>query len=112
MKYQLNLKVNGRIYDLEVEPHRTLLEVLKEDLGLTGAKRGCETNLCGAYTILLDGKAVHSCSILAVMANNKEITTNWEFLWRRSPLQRVTLILHLLTGVVWQVGLLITWEML
>lgn len=69
------LKVNGREYSLEIEPHRTLLHVLREDLGLTGTKPNCEEGECGACTVLLDGKAVNSCLLLAVRAQGKEVTT-------------------------------------
>ena len=75
MKVPLVLTVNGEERHLEVEPRRTLLELLREDLELTGARRGCEENFCGACTVLLDGAAVHSCSILAVQARGREVTT-------------------------------------
>ena len=75
MKVPLVLTVNGEESHLEVEPRRTLLEVLREDLELNGARRGCEENFCGACTVLLDGAAVHSCSILAVQARGREVTT-------------------------------------
>jgi carbon-monoxide dehydrogenase small subunit len=71
----LQLRVNGQLHALEAEPWRLLLDVLRDDLGLTGAKRGCETGYCGCCTALLDGKAVHACSILAVRAAGREITT-------------------------------------
>ncbi len=71
----VTLKVNGREYSLEIEPHRTLLHVLREDLGLTGTKPNCEEGECGACTVLLDGKAVNSCLLLAVRAQGKEVTT-------------------------------------
>lgn len=75
MKQLLRFKVNGEAYELEVAPHRTLLDALRYDLGLTGAKVGCDIGDCGACTILMDGKAVNSCLILAVEARGKEITT-------------------------------------
>ena len=75
MNYELNLTVNGEYYQLTVPPYRTLLEVLREDLGLTGAKDGCATGKCGACTVILDGKSVKSCLILALQANGKEILT-------------------------------------
>lgn len=75
MRAPLSLTVNGEEYRLQVEPRRTLLEVLREDLNLTGARRGCEENFCGACTVLLDGMAVHSCSVLAVQANGREVST-------------------------------------
>ena len=58
-----------------MDPHRTLLEVLRENLGLTGAKEGCDLGACGACTVLIDGKAVLSCLTLAVDSQKKEITT-------------------------------------
>ncbi|MDP2659931.1 MAG: (2Fe-2S)-binding protein [Dehalococcoidia bacterium] len=75
MKVPLSLTVNGEEHHLEVEPRRTLLEVLREYLSLTGARRGCEENFCGACTVLLDGQAVHSCSVLAIQARGREVTT-------------------------------------
>lgn len=75
MRVPLSLTVNGEEYRLQVEPRRTLLEVLREDLNLTGARRGCEENFCGACTVLLDGMAVHSCSVLAVQADGREVST-------------------------------------
>ena len=75
MKRELDLKVNGEDYTLEVEPHRTLLEVIRNDLGLTGTKLGCGGGECGACTVILDGKAVKSCLMLALDARGKEIWT-------------------------------------
>ena len=75
LKQRLELKVNGELYVTEVEPHRTLLEVLRGDVGLTGTKRGCDEGNCGACTILLDGKPVTSCLVLAIEAQGKEILT-------------------------------------
>ncbi|MFP3975818.1 MAG: (2Fe-2S)-binding protein [Dehalococcoidia bacterium] len=75
MKKQLNFKVNGQDYELYVKPKTLLVEVLRDQLGLTGTKRGCNSSSCGACTVLLNGKAVKSCSILAVQANNAEVVT-------------------------------------
>ena len=75
MKQLIELKVNGESYETAVDPHRTLLEVLRENLGLTGAKEGCDLGACGACTVLIDGKAVLSCLTLAVDSQGKEITT-------------------------------------
>ncbi|MDP2724935.1 MAG: (2Fe-2S)-binding protein [Syntrophales bacterium] len=75
MKQLIELKVNGESYEAAVDPHRTLLEVLRENLGLTGAKEGCDLGACGACTVLIDGKAVLSCLTLAVDSQEKEITT-------------------------------------
>jgi carbon-monoxide dehydrogenase small subunit len=75
VKRELKLKVNGEEYALEVEPHRTLLEVIRNDLELTGTKLGCGGGECGACTVILDGKAVKSCLMLALDAKGKEIWT-------------------------------------
>jgi carbon-monoxide dehydrogenase small subunit len=65
----------GDPYEILVEPRKTLLSVLRDTIGLTGAKESCSTGDCGACTVLLDGKPVTSCLVLAVSANGKEITT-------------------------------------
>jgi len=75
MKRRIELKVNHELWDIEVEPHRTLLEVLREDLGLTGTKEGCGLGACGACTVLIDGAPILSCLTLAVEVQNKSITT-------------------------------------
>ncbi len=75
MKHILNLKVNGEDYEIAVEPHRTLLEALREDLGFTGVKKGCGIGDCGACTVLMDGLPVFSCLVLAVEAEGYEIVT-------------------------------------
>ena len=75
MKQRIELKVNGEIYEVYVEPWKTLLDVLRDDIGLTGVKSGCEEGECGVCTVLVDGKAVNSCLILAPQAQGKEITT-------------------------------------
>ena len=75
MKQLIQLKVNGDYYEIAVDDRRTLLEVLRENLGLTGAKKGCDEGDCGACTVLMDGEAVPSCLVLAVEAQGKEITT-------------------------------------
>jgi aerobic carbon-monoxide dehydrogenase small subunit len=69
------LKVNGEERVVVVEPRQTLLEILRNDLGLTGTKEGCGNGNCGTCTVLLDGKAVSSCLVLAVEAEGQEITT-------------------------------------
>ena len=71
----LRLKVNGLLYRLEVEPRRSLADVLRKELGLTGTKISCNRAECGACTVIMNGKTVYSCTTLAVRANGKEITT-------------------------------------
>lgn len=71
----IKLRVNGEDYELMIAPQRTLLEVLREDLELTGTKEGCEDGTCGACTVLLDGKPIRSCLLLAVEAEGKDILT-------------------------------------
>ncbi len=75
MKQLIQLAVNGQTHDLVVRPARTLLDVLRDDLGLTGAKRGCDLGACGACAVLLDGRPVNSCLTLAVEAAGHEILT-------------------------------------
>ena len=75
MTKQIRLLVNGARHQIEVEPRETLLEVLRERLSLTGTKEGCGTGDCGACTVLLDGKPVTSCLVLAVSVEEKEIVT-------------------------------------
>ena len=69
------LRVNGKDHALELEPHRSLLAVLREELGLTGTKEGCNAGDCGACTVLLDGVPVNACLILAVQVAAQEVTT-------------------------------------
>ncbi len=71
----MKLKVNKQEYDVNAEPFRTLLDVLRNDLGLTGTKEGCGTGNCGSCTVLIDGLPVNSCLILAGEVEGKEITT-------------------------------------
>jgi len=74
-KVKTSFKVNGKPVELELEPRRLLISVLREDLGLTGTHIACDTTNCGACTVLVDGKAVKSCTMLGVQANGKEILT-------------------------------------
>lgn len=74
-KKSIRLNVNGEIREVEVKPHWTLLQVLRDELGLTGTKRGCETGECGACTVLMDGNPAPSCMVLAMQAEGYEITT-------------------------------------
>lgn len=71
----ITLQINGETHDLLVAPWRTLLEVLRESVGLTGAKRSCQEGQCGACTVLIDGMAVNSCLYLAVEAQGRDIRT-------------------------------------
>ncbi len=75
MNMTIHLTVNGTAHTLEVEPRLLLVHLIRENLDLTGTHIGCDTSSCGACTILLDGKSVKSCTILAVQANGKSITT-------------------------------------
>ena len=75
MKHVLKLHVNGEDHEVLTETHTTLLEVLREDLGLTGTKRACDLGTCGACTVLMNGKPHLSCLTLAVDAQGKEILT-------------------------------------
>jgi aerobic carbon-monoxide dehydrogenase small subunit len=72
---EINLTVNNKPYQVTVTPSQTLLEVIREDLGLTGTKEGCGAGECGACTVIMDGKTVNSCLVLAVEAAGKTITT-------------------------------------
>jgi carbon-monoxide dehydrogenase small subunit len=74
-RHNIVLKVNGESYSLEVESDQSLLAVLRENLNLTGTKRGCDKGDCGACTVLLNGMPVNSCLILAVQADGQEVTT-------------------------------------
>lgn len=71
----LRVTVNKKLYQLDIAPNLTLLDLLREQLGLTGTKCGCEIGECGACTVLLDGQAVNSCLVLAPQVDGREITT-------------------------------------
>ena len=75
MKKTIHITVNQKPIELEVQPNQTLLEVIRETLGLTGTKAGCLVGDCGACTVLLDQRPVNSCLVLAVQADGKEVTT-------------------------------------
>ena len=75
MKKTISLTVNGSERSLDVEPRTTLLDAVREQLGLTGAKLGCDIQVCGACTLLLDGKPVSACSVLALDADGRAVTT-------------------------------------
>ena len=72
---QISLKVNGKEHEVNVEPRETLLEVIRNRLGLTGTKLSCDMEVCGACTVLLDGRPVSSCTTLAFEARGKEVMT-------------------------------------
>jgi carbon-monoxide dehydrogenase small subunit len=72
---KVSLTVNGRLREVDVEPRKTLLDTLREDLALVGSHTGCEHGVCGACTILLDGAPVRSCLMFAAQADGYEITT-------------------------------------
>jgi carbon-monoxide dehydrogenase small subunit len=93
MKKELKFTVNGQPYEIYIKPKTLLSEALRDHLGLTGTKRGCNSSSCGACTVILNGMAVKSCSILALQANGGEVTTV-EGLARRTelhPLQKAFL---------------------
>ncbi|PYT80037.1 MAG: carbon monoxide dehydrogenase [Acidobacteria bacterium] len=72
---KINLSINGKSYSQDVEPRLLLIHFLREVAGLTGTHMGCETSLCGACTVELNGKAIKSCTMFAVQANGAEIVT-------------------------------------
>jgi carbon-monoxide dehydrogenase small subunit len=75
VKHAATLAVNGIAYPLELDPDRTLLRAIREDVGLTGTKEGCDDSECGACMVLLDGRPVNSCSYLALQAAGRAVTT-------------------------------------
>ena len=72
---EITIRVNGVLHTVSVEHRKTLLDFLRNDLGLTGTKKGCDLGDCGACTVILDGRAVNSCLVLAVDANGKDVLT-------------------------------------
>ncbi len=72
---QMTLRVNGRDHTLETQHRWTLLDVLRDRLGLTGSKRGCDRGECGSCTVLMDGKPVYSCQVLAMQARGRRVVT-------------------------------------
>ena len=93
MKVAATLTVNGTSYPVELDPHMSLLRAVRDELGLTGSKEGCDDSECGACMMLLDGSPVNSCSYLALQADGREVTTV-EGLGQNgdlSPLQRAFL---------------------
>jgi len=75
MKRSINLTINGKSFTQEVEPRMLLVYLIRDEAGLTGTHIGCETSICGACTVLMDGQSVKSCTLLAVQADGSEITT-------------------------------------
>jgi aerobic carbon-monoxide dehydrogenase small subunit len=75
VKKLINIKVNDRRYEVAVDANRTLADLIRYDLGLTGTKKGCEIGECGSCTVLLDGKPVNSCLVLAVQVREREVLT-------------------------------------
>jgi aerobic carbon-monoxide dehydrogenase small subunit len=75
VKQFITLRVNGEEHEVAVSPNRTLLEVLREDLGLTGTKEGCDDGVCGTCTVLVNGKPLRACLLLAIQAQGSRITT-------------------------------------
>jgi len=75
MKKLISLMINDREVEVAVPPNRTLADMLRQDLGLTGTKKGCDMGDCGSCTVLLDGRPVNSCLVLAVQANGRSVTT-------------------------------------
>jgi aerobic-type carbon monoxide dehydrogenase small subunit (CoxS/CutS family) len=75
MKHLISLEINGEVHELAIRPSATLLHVLREELGLLGTKKGCDSGGCGCCTVLLDGLAVYSCMVFAAAAQGKKITS-------------------------------------
>lgn len=98
MREVLELRINGENHAVATEPNVTLQEVLREQLGLTGTKKGCDTGECGACTVLMDAKPVSSCLVLAVEASGKEIVTI-EGLAREGDLHPLQVAFHELGAI-------------
>src|SRR5437868_12158611 len=89
MKQIVNLRINGAEHETAVHTHHTLLEVLRAEFKLTGPREGCGIGMCGACTVLLDGRPVSSCLVLAVQAEGREVTTIEGLSEPNGPLHRV-----------------------
>ncbi|MFN2124295.1 MAG: (2Fe-2S)-binding protein [Candidatus Promineifilaceae bacterium] len=75
MKKLITMSLNGETHEIAILPYRSLLDVLRQDLGLTGTKKGCDVGDCGACTVIMNGKAVNACLVLGVEANGAQIET-------------------------------------
>lgn len=75
MKKLIQLKINDKEYEVAVDPNQTLVDMLRYQLGLSGTKKGCDLGDCGACTVIMNGKSVNSCLVLAIQANGADITT-------------------------------------
>ena len=75
MKKQIRIRINGFEYEVSIKPHWTLLDVLRQELGLTGTKKGCDKGECGTCTVIMNGRAVLSCLVLAIQCQGKEVLT-------------------------------------
>jgi len=75
MKRMIRLTVNDKDYEIAVKPNQTLADLIRYEIGLTGTKKGCEVGECGTCTVILDGKTVNSCLVLAVQADGKNVLT-------------------------------------
>jgi carbon-monoxide dehydrogenase small subunit len=75
MKKQIKLRVNGVEYDVSIKPQWTLLDVLRDEVGLMGTKKGCDKGACGACTVIMNGEAILSCLVLAIQCQGKDILT-------------------------------------
>lgn len=72
---QVTIKANGKLHSLSLDPNRTLVEVLREDIGLTGTKQACDTGGCGTCTVIINGRPVYACLVLAIDCEGKDIMT-------------------------------------
>lgn len=88
MRMRIKTWINGDLHEMEVEPNWRLLDLIREALGITGTKEGCGEGMCGACTVIMDGKAVRSCLILAAWADGAKVTTI-EGLAERGRLSRI-----------------------
>ena len=75
MKHKIRLTINDELYEVSVEPYKTLIDIIRDDIGLIGTKKGCGTGDCGSCTIILDGKPINSCLILGVEVDGSNILT-------------------------------------